>query len=91
LSTATVEVETSVFTPLEGISRTLLVLDGEMTLSHLGQHTKTCGKFEIDRFDGSWITSSVGKCTDFNLMTNGKTSGTLEGLMIKLGQILVLS
>lgn len=86
LSTATVEVETSIFTPLQGVSRTLMVLDGEMTLTHEGQHTKTCGKFEIDKFNGDWKTSSVGKCTDFNLMTKGKAFGTLDGLMIKVGQ-----
>jgi environmental stress-induced protein Ves len=86
LSTATVAVESSIFTPLEQISRTLMVLDGEMTLSHLGQHSKTCGKFDVDTFDGGWTTSSVGKCTDFNLMTRGKSSGTLEGLLIKNGQ-----
>ena len=32
LSTATVEIEQSVFTPLPGVDRTLMVLEGEMKL-----------------------------------------------------------
>ncbi len=75
LSTATVEVETSVFTPLNGVSRILMVLDGDMKLIHEGRHAAELNKFDIDRFEGSWKTSSKGKCTDFNLMTMGQTNG----------------
>ena len=82
LSTATVEVETSTFTPLEGIARTLMILDGEMTLAHENHHTKTLKKFEFDCFDGGWKTTSVGKCNDFNLMTRGNTTGELEGVRL---------
>lgn len=34
LSTATVEIEASTFTPLPGVDRTLIVLEGEMQLDH---------------------------------------------------------
>ena len=86
LSTAAVEVEESDFTPLPTISRTLMILNGEMTLMHDNHHNKALGKFEIDRFDGAWKTSSFGKCIDFNLMTRGETSGSLQGLILSQDQ-----
>ena len=39
ISTATVEVETSIFTQLPGVRRTLMVLDGTMELHHQHHHT----------------------------------------------------
>lgn len=78
LSMATVAVEKSVFTSLPGVSRTLLVLDGEITLQHQNQYTKQLSKLDSDIFEGGWKTSSIGICTDFNLMTTGNTVGTLN-------------
>lgn len=75
LSTATVEVEESDFTPLPGVSRSLMVLSGEMELVHEGHHTSELGPFDLDIFDGGWKTKSYGTCTDFNLMCRGNTSG----------------
>ena len=83
LSTATVEVETSVFTPLPGVSRTLMVLEGEMKLMHKDRHEKIVKPLDIDQFKGDWHTISEGKCVDFNLMTRGATSGTLTGKIFK--------
>ncbi|WP_106793896.1 HutD family protein [Aquimarina sp. Aq78] len=77
LSMATVSIEESVFTSLPGVSRTLLVLDGEITLQHENRYTKKLSKFDSDGFEGGWKTSSIGMCTDFNLMTTGNTVGTL--------------
>ncbi|WP_024769114.1 HutD/Ves family protein [Aquimarina macrocephali] len=77
LSMATVSIEESVFTSLPGVSRTLLVLDGEITLQHENRYTKQLSKFDSDGFEGGWKTSSIGMCTDFNLMTTGNTVGTL--------------
>jgi environmental stress-induced protein Ves len=77
LSMATVSTEKSVFTSLPGVSRTLLVLDGEITLRHENSYTKQLSKFDSDAFDGGWKTSSIGICTDFNVMTTGNTIGKL--------------
>jgi uncharacterized protein len=86
LSTATVETDKSDFTPLNGISRKLLVLAGEITLIHDGHYSRKLNKFDVDEFDGRWKTSSVGKCIDFNLMTAGKTSGEIKVANIEKGQ-----
>jgi environmental stress-induced protein Ves len=83
LSTATVETERSDFTSLPGISRKLVILSGQITISHEGHYSRQLNKFDADEFDGDWKTSSVGKCTDFNLMISGKTSGELASVVIK--------
>lgn len=77
LSTATVEIEESDFTPLEGVQRTLMVLEGEMELQHEGHHSVKLGPFETDEFEGGWKTHSVGKCRDFNLMCRGNAKGEM--------------
>ncbi|MCC7453932.1 MAG: HutD family protein [Crocinitomix sp.] len=79
ISTATVEVETSTFTQLPGVRRTLMVLDGTMELSHQHHHTKQLQRFDLDEFMGDWQTNSIGKCTDLNLMCRGTSTGQIFG------------
>jgi environmental stress-induced protein Ves len=86
LSTATVEVETSVFTPLPNVSRVLMVLDGQMNLEHKNEHKAVLSKFDVDRFDGAWKTSSFGKCVDFNLMLRDGYRGDVQGLDLGLNE-----
>lgn len=82
LSTAKVEVDKSDFTPLSGISRKIMILDGEIKISHKNHHIKKLQQFDVDAFEGDWQTSSVGICTDFNLMTKGKIEGELSSLSL---------
>ena len=86
LSSATVEVEKSDFTSLPGFSRKLMILAGEITISHEGHYSKQLNKFDVDAFEGDWKTSSVGRCTDFNLMTTGNTTGAISALVIEAGK-----
>lgn len=86
LSTATVDSEESDFTQLPGISRKLLVLKGKTTLDHKDHYSRQLDKFDVDSFQGDWKTSSIGKCTDFNLMTSGKTTGTLTAIVLETDQ-----
>lgn len=86
LSTAKVEVEKSDFTPLSGISRHIMILDGEIEIFHKDQYRKKLKQFDMDEFEGGWETSSLGTCIDFNLMTKGKTKGNLNSLKLKKNQ-----
>jgi environmental stress-induced protein Ves len=79
ISTATVEVETSTFTQLPGVRRTLIALDGTIELQHQHHHAKQLQKFDIDEFMGDWQTNSIGKCTDLNLMCRGNANGQMFG------------
>lgn len=78
LSTATVEVEKSDFTPLPGFSRKLMILDGSIKIQHKNHYSRQLNKFDVDEFEGHWNTVSVGKCIDFNLMTNAETNGIIS-------------
>ena len=68
ISLATVEVESSEFTPLLGIERTLMVLEGSQLLNHEGHHTADLQQFNQDTFSGNWKTSCQGTSTNFNVM-----------------------
>jgi len=83
LSTAQVKIEKSDFSILPGISRKLMVLDGNIYLTHKKQYSKKLKKWDVDAFEGDWETSCQGKCTDFNLMTSASITGELSAIQIK--------
>jgi len=68
LSSATVELEHSVFTKLEDYERILMILSGELIVRHNGEPPVHLKQFGQDFFDGAWDTESFGKVLDFNLM-----------------------
>lgn len=79
LSSAVVELPESDFTPLPDYDRILLILDGELTLSHDGGEAYTLHTLEQTRFDGASHTYSRGQVTDFNLMMRkGRCTGRVE-------------
>ncbi|NOQ26543.1 MAG: hypothetical protein GQ564_14385 [Bacteroidales bacterium] len=82
ISTASVESEESVFTKLPGVSRKLMILNGEIKIEHKDHYSKTIKKFEQDEFSGDWETKSYGKATDFNLMTTGSVTGDIEAITL---------
>ncbi|MGE0562742.1 MAG: HutD family protein [Flavobacteriales bacterium] len=84
ISSAKVEVAESTFTPLPNINRKLMVLEGEITVTHENHYSKTLKQFDTDAFSGDWKTTSIGTCTDFNLMTK-------EGLKSELTHMQLLS
>lgn len=86
LSMATVEVEESDFTPLPDVFRKTLILEGEIALTHNNEAPHTFSKFDVASYEGGWNTKSVGKCTDFNLMTRDLVRGSLEGRSLEAGE-----
>ena len=91
ISTATVNLDESNFTSLSGFSRKLMVLEGETMLIHENHHSKMVQKFEIDSFQGDWKTKSVGKCSDFNVITKPEIASELYHLKICNDEILNLN
>lgn len=69
VSSARVKSDESEFTSLPGVMRCLMVLEGELLLSHEGHYDTILDRFAQDNFDGGWKTRSRGRVTDFNLMT----------------------
>lgn len=86
ISSAKVKAEESTFTKLSGVSRIIMILDGELKIVHATKYTKVLKKFDTDNFDGSWNTKGVGVCTDFNLMSTGNCKGNLQSIVLNSSQ-----
>ncbi len=82
ISTATIDVEQSAFTALPNVAREIMVLAGEMLIKHKGHYTKQLKKFDTDSFSGDWETTSMGKATDFNVMTRGNAKASIAGFVL---------
>ncbi|MEA5136894.1 MAG: HutD family protein [Candidatus Fimivivens sp.] len=83
ISSATVNLSESDFTPLPDYKRYLSLLEGRISVTHDGGSPVTLTPGEIHCFDGGAATKSEGTCVDFNLMLRkGKCDGTLSCLKI---------
>ncbi|MBN2892114.1 MAG: HutD family protein [Bacteroidales bacterium] len=82
ISTAKVEIGKSNFTSLPGIERKLMILEGEILINHENHYSKKMKQFDVDSFSGDWNTTSVGTCTDFNVMTTGNIKSELSILKV---------
>lgn len=91
LSSAKVEVPESTFTALPGVNRKLMVLEGEITLNHENEHSKTLQKYEVDTFNGDCKTTAIGTCTDFNVMTSGNQTSELSHMQLLANHYKTLS
>jgi len=79
LSTAVADSDApSAYTSLPGVTRHLLMLEGEALVCHEGRYSLTLRPYEeIDTFDGGWDTWARGKVQDFNLMCRPGCQGRL--------------
>ena len=83
ISSATVDLEESVFTALSDYDRFIVTLEGTITLSHDGGAPLTLEPFQVHAFDGGSRTLSLGRCRDFNLMLRkGKTAGNVRPMTV---------
>lgn len=81
LSSATVELPHSDFTPLPDYDRFLSVLEGEIQLKIDARAPFPLVPGELVAFDGGAPVESWGKCVDFNLMVRkGRARGTVDVL-----------
>lgn len=91
ISTATVMTPTSTFTFFEGITRHLMILKGELTLTHHNRYTKVLSPYDQDTFSGEWETTSIGQVTDFNLLLKNGFEGKLIHQELKANEKIELS
>jgi environmental stress-induced protein Ves len=86
VSSATVDLPESTFTPLPDYNRLTAILDGEeMDVHHEGQEPIRLKHYQVHFFDGGWPTTAKGRCTDFNLMLRkGKAEGGMA--VMELGK-----
>lgn len=82
VSSATLETEEAVFTPLPGITRVILPLENTMVLVH-GQDEKVMlTPYQSYHFSGETVTKGIGLNRDFNLLMNHGNRGHVEVLTI---------
>jgi len=86
ISSAEVEASESTFTRLPGITRHIMVTDGQMLLDHQNQYKKVLEPFQQDVFMGDWKTVSHGKAIDFNLMLAVGFTGSLRVYFLEEGE-----
>ncbi|MBI9031852.1 HutD family protein [bacterium] len=91
ISSATVDVEESLFTNLPNYNRALMILSGDLVIHHESHYTKMLSQYDCDYFDGAWNTSAKGKVIDFNLMTSKNLTGTLIYQKLSINHKLTLS
>ena len=78
ISSATVELEHSIFTSLPDVNRILAPLEGELALSFNGEEPIRLKPLEQVAFSGFTPTESWGKVVDFNVMTSPDRQAKLE-------------
>ena len=83
ISSATVDLEVSDFTALPDYDRLIATLEGSIDVTHNGGDVIPLAPYHVHSFDGGWETRSVGRCTDFNLMTRkGACRGELDAVLV---------
>ena len=82
ISSATVELDTSSFTKLDGVYRFITPLNNNLKLTHNGDDLINLQPFEIYEFKGNTDTTSFGKAKDFNLMLANGAKGHLKSFYI---------
>lgn len=91
VSSATVELATSDFTPLPDYNRYLATIEGTIILQHGSEESFVLNPGDIDYFDGGVATISQGVCTDFNLMLRkDKCAGVMFSLNVGAGEAILL-
>ncbi|MBQ1371945.1 MAG: HutD family protein [Oscillospiraceae bacterium] len=84
ISSATVELEASDFTPLPDYERLIATLEGGIVLTHNGGAEVSLDPFEVHAFSGADATRSLGRCRDFNLMLRrNRLQGSMEALQLE--------
>ena len=87
VSSATVELAESDFTPLPDYRRFLTPLSGALRLSQNGGAFRVLGALEVLEFDGGAVTKSRGEVTDFNLMLRkGEATGGMMTAVLRAGE-----
>jgi environmental stress-induced protein Ves len=86
ISTATVETATSSFSDLTGYQRIIMLLQGELSITHNNKVTHHLKPLVPHLFDGAWKTTAVGKVTDFNLMFKPLVKVHVEVVLMSANQ-----
>ena len=82
ISSATVELEKSEFTKLDGVYRFITPIDNKLKLTHNHKDYIELEPFQVYEFNGGLNTTSYGTARDFNLMLANGAKGSLTSIYI---------
>lgn len=68
ISSATIEVEESLFSDFKGYQRCITTLDHSIVIQHNGQKKEIINPYQLHFFSGADKTVSFGRCVDFNVI-----------------------
>lgn len=88
ISSATVELEKSEFTKLDGVYRFITPIDNKLKLTHNHKDYIKLKPFQVYEFDGGLNTTSYGIARDFNLMLANGAKGSLTSIFIEKEYVL---
>ena len=91
LSSATVDLDRSDFTPLPGFFRFISPLNGDLKISHDEKNFTKLKPYEIYAFDGGAKTVSMGRVRDFNLMVKDGVETEVKNFALNKNSVLKFS
>jgi len=91
LSSAKIDLDESTFTILPNITRIIMTLSGELTLTHDNGTSVFLNPFTKYSFKGDWETKSKGKVIDFNLMMDENCTGDMEVLSLQSNETIIVT
>lgn len=81
ISSADITIDGTPYSDFSGYTRLICPIKGTMDIHHKSHHSCKLNSFEVDRFDGSWLTQSYGQCTDFNLLFSQNWEGDMKKVL----------
>lgn len=81
ISSAVITIDGTPYSDFSGYTRLICPIKGSMDIHHKNHHSIKLDSFEVDRFDGSWLTQSYGQCTDFNLLFSQNWEGEMKKVL----------
>jgi len=86
ISTATVQTATSIFTDLTGYQRIIMLLQGNLSITHNNEVTHHLKPLIPHFFDGAWKTTAIGKVTDFNVIFKPEIKTHIDVVLLSANQ-----
>lgn len=86
ISTATVQTATSIFTDLTGYQRIIMLLQGNLSITHNNEVTHHLKPLIPHFFDGAWKTTAIGKVTDFNVIFKPEIKAHIDVVLLSANQ-----
>ena len=91
LSSATVDLDRSDFTPLPEFFRFISPLNGDLKISHDEKNFTKLKPYEVYAFDGGAKTVSMGRVRDFNLMVKDGVETEVKNFALNKNSVLKFS